>query len=82
MNNFSEDLIKELSQIVEEIDYSKKENIFLDGNDNLDDDALYFVQIGHIEIFVNVPETEKQEVILSHLKPGGRFGDYAFVTGL
>ena len=43
MNNFSEDLIKELSQIVEEIDYSKKENIFLDGNDNLDDDALYFV---------------------------------------
>lgn len=59
VNNFSEDLIKELSQIIEEIDYSKKENIFLDGSENLDDNSLYFVQIGHIEIFINVPETEK-----------------------
>lgn len=66
-----------------EIDYSKKENIFLDhSQENNDDDALYFVQIGEVEIFVDVPETAREEVVLAYLKQGAHFGDYSFVTGL
>lgn len=45
------------------------ENIFLDGalQEN-DESALYFVQVGEVEIFINVPESSRPEVVLAYLK--------------
>jgi len=35
-----------------------------------------------VELFIDVPETFRQEVIICHLKPGAHFGDFAFITGM
>lgn len=62
--------------------FSTDELIFLDKAKNDDDDALYIIKEGEVELFINNPKKHiRTSTILAKLREGAVFGQYAFITG-
>ncbi|CAD8086148.1 unnamed protein product [Paramecium primaurelia] len=76
-----DDVLFELSNKVKEIYLGDMENIFLD---NIPDQgqALYYVERGYVELFINTQYSSRKDVIIAQLKKDTFFGHYSFITGL
>ncbi|CAD8100840.1 unnamed protein product [Paramecium sonneborni] len=75
------DITFELSNKVKEIYLGDQENIFLD---NIPDQgqALYYLERGYVELFINTQYSKRKDVIIAFLKRDTFFGHYSFITGL
>ena len=51
-NNFSPEILKKLVPLIEEFRFTPEEIIFLEGEQ--DDKAIYFIQNGKVEIFLDI----------------------------
>ncbi|CAD8139283.1 unnamed protein product [Paramecium pentaurelia] len=77
--NFSRGFLRELSSTIQEMNYAEYEIIFL-GEDPqiLDDQSIYFINLGQIAIF---PNNFNKQLLLKKLGKGEYFGEYSFLTG-
>ncbi|CAK75394.1 unnamed protein product (macronuclear) [Paramecium tetraurelia] len=77
--NFSRGFLRELSSTIQEMNYAEYEMIFL-GEDPqfLDDQSIYFINLGQIAIF---PNNFNKQLQLKKLGKGEYFGEYSFLTG-
>ncbi|CAD8042910.1 unnamed protein product [Paramecium primaurelia] len=77
--NFSRGFLRELSSSIQEMNYAEYEMIFL-GEDSqfLDDQSIYFINVGQIAIF---PNNFNKQLLLKKLGKGDYFGEFTFLTG-
>ncbi|CAD8135403.1 unnamed protein product [Paramecium pentaurelia] len=81
LNVFDREIIAQIAQETKEAFFSAHENIFLDNVfDN--DCSLYFIEKGCVQLFFNLPISNKEETLIAKLKSKESFGHYSFVTGM
>ncbi|KAL4506560.1 hypothetical protein ABPG72_000131 [Tetrahymena utriculariae] len=82
-SNFSEELIKSMVNIIQEKNYAPEEIIYFKGDQN-QNRAIYFVQEGIVEIFMetenNYHQQNNQCKSIKKLKKGEFFGEIEFFT--
>ncbi|KAL4468858.1 hypothetical protein ABPG72_008785 [Tetrahymena utriculariae] len=77
--NFSQKVIKEIIFLMEEIIVAPNEIIFKQCE--VEDQSIYFVQSGLVEIFVSSNQ-EQSEKVLCQLQEDSMFGEISFFSGL
>ncbi|EAR90908.2 cyclic nucleotide-binding domain protein (macronuclear) [Tetrahymena thermophila SB210] len=84
-NNFSEELIKSMVNIIQEKNYTPEEIIYLKEDQN-QSRAIYFVQEGIVEIFMETQNNQQKQnnqfKSLKKLKKGDFFGEIEFFTDI
>ncbi|KAL4485121.1 hypothetical protein ABPG73_015672 [Tetrahymena malaccensis] len=78
-NNFSESTISKTVSLIQELRCTPEEVLFYEGD--IDDSAIYFVQQGKVELFIDSYNGEPVITSLKVFSKGSSFGETSFFTG-
>ncbi|EGR29551.1 hypothetical protein IMG5_153220 [Ichthyophthirius multifiliis] len=78
--NFSEKTLKQLLFLMEEVLISPNEIIF--NEEDINDQSIYFIENGTVEIFNPGIHNMKKNSVLKQLKQNQFFGEFSFFSGL